>query len=158
MKKILILLAVLAVLPLTQLAAQSDGYNVFSFDMGYAASYDVNAGTTDSQLFFGFNVMVGSDLSAGFTLIGEGATADNFSLLTLKYRIIDRIKVQASLGLQDPGGTPQAVSGLGFEYAPFIQSVNSLNTELKLRLEYLFLNDAIDAGWLFVGLAFGVGV
>ncbi|MDR1210667.1 MAG: hypothetical protein LBK40_00390 [Spirochaetaceae bacterium] len=156
MKKILILLAVLAILPLAQLAAQSSGYNVFSFDIGYAPSYNVNTGDTDSQTLFGFNVMVGNDLAAGFTLIGNSTAG--FSLLTLKYQIIDRIKAQVSLGLQNPGGSPIPVSGLGFEYAPFTQSNNSLNTELKLRIEYLFPNNYVEQGWLFFGLALGVGV
>jgi hypothetical protein len=159
MKKILILLVVLAILPLAQAAAQSSGFNVFSCDMGYTPSYDIANGTTASRLLFGFNVMVDDDLSAGFTLVSATVIFDNLSLLTLKYRIVDRIKAQVSLGVLGPGGVNTPVSGLGFEYAPFTRRYgDSLSTELKLRLEYLFLNGDIDNGLIFFGLAFGVGV
>jgi hypothetical protein len=161
MKKILILLAVLALLPLTQVAAQSSGFKVLSFDIGYAPSYNVETGDTDVQSLFGFNVMVGDDLSAGFTII-DGGGATGFSLLSLKYQLIDKVKAQVSLGLFDPAGTgtgPTAVSGLGLEYAPFTRRYGEyLGTELKLRLEYLFLANAIDDGLLYFGLAFGVGI
>jgi hypothetical protein len=158
MKKILILLAVLAVLPLTQAAAQSDGFKVLSFDIGYAPSYNVDTGATNSQSLFGFNVMVGDDLSAGFTII-DGGGANGFSLLSLKYQLIDKVKAQVSMGRQNPAGPGPFVSGLGLEYAPFTRRYGEyLGTELKLRLEYLFPNATIDEGWLFFGLAFGVGI
>jgi hypothetical protein len=154
MKKILILLAVLTVLSLTQAAAQSDGFKVLSFDIGYAPSYNVDSGATDSQPLFGFDVMVGDDLAVGFTNIG-GA----ISLLSLKYRLIDKVKAQISLGQAVAGPPVIPWIGLGLEYAPFTRRYGEyLGTELKLRLEYLFAANAIDDGLLYFGLAFGVGI
>ncbi|MDR1210668.1 MAG: hypothetical protein LBK40_00395 [Spirochaetaceae bacterium] len=153
MKKILILLAVLAILPLTQLAAQSDGFKVFSFDIGYAPSYNVESADTDSQPLFGLNIMIGDDLTAGFTYTALASTT--YTLLSLKYQIIDKLKVLVSVG--SDGTDP--VSGVGFEYAPFTRRYGEyLGTELKLMVEYAFEPGAIDEGRLFFGVALGVGI
>jgi hypothetical protein len=158
MKKTIILLAVLALLPLSQAAAQNQNrFEVFSFDIGYAPSYVVSGGAnaTVNYTFFSLNVAVTDALTAGFTTIPTVTLG--YALFNLKYQFLDQVRVVLSAGQETSG--PLDVAGLGFEYAPFSRRYgNSFGTELKLKVDYVFPVNAVDTGTLFFGIAFGVGI
>jgi hypothetical protein len=155
MKKIIILLAVLAFLPLTQAAAQSQGgFDIFSFDVGYVSGYNVGTGTVTNDSAFGLNLAVGDKLFAGVTRL---ATA-NYLLISLKYQLLEQLRAQISVGTVATNGA----AGLGFEYIPFTRKYgNSLSTDFKLLVQYFFTTTAaadVYNGTLFFGVSLGIGV
>jgi hypothetical protein len=175
MKKIVILLMALALLPLANIAAQSRfGYNVFSFDIGYAPTYNLDSGAATNGNLFSLNVLVGDAFAVSFTNVGvgvgpDGNTASGTNLFSLKYPLLEKIRPVVSIGSTTDGTNSAAVAGLGVEFAPFTRRFgDALATDLKLLVEYVFVAETSAAltinsagpqyGTFIFGISFGVGI
>jgi hypothetical protein len=157
MKKIVVLLAVLALLPLSQAAAQSGGtFDVFSFDLGFLQYYEPSTGVSGSnETLFGFNVKLSDNISAGFYTFYMSAGTSN--VLSLKYQLLEQVRGVLSVGRESIAN--QSLAGLGFEFIPLTRKHgSSFSTEFKLLAEYLIIGADLDKARLYLGLAMGVGV
>jgi hypothetical protein len=152
MKKIMIVLAVLMLLPLSGLfaqaaaAAQPQSYTILSFDVGYLPGYDLGTNNYVTHSYFGFNVRLANPLTVGAAVIG----ANQF--LKVKYDVLPALRAVVGYGAGNR-------ADLGVEIIPFRNKVSGLAAEFKINLEYLWdTTNPIDEGILYFGLAVGVGI
>jgi hypothetical protein len=165
MKKLmaaLLLAAGLILVPLSVSAqAAGAGFQVLSFDIGYAPSWDLDATTNGfiSPEYFALNVRVANNLSVGFETLASGANTDRY--LTVKYNFLPAVRGTVAFGqttLFGSTSTAEPAIGLGFEAIPFSRTVaGSVSTEFKLVFQYLAATDNIRESGLVFALAFGVG-
>jgi hypothetical protein len=147
-KKVLLLSAALAILPLAGAFAQAqDGFQIFAFDI--IVSPTITTPNFDNFTFantFGLNVRFAKQIIAGFEL-GSGGTFFN-----LKYDIDN--KLRAGIYLGDAAGLR---SGLGMEYV-VLNAKSSLATELRLGIRYLWNVMDFESGAIRLSIALGLGV
>jgi hypothetical protein len=164
MKKLIVGLAVVVGLALCPLAANAQaaggGFQLLSFDIGYAPAYNTSTSALSYSSLFALNIKVANDLIVGFESLGT-STASSF--LTLKYNFLPILRGTLAFG-NAPGTTlitgSGAVIGFGFEAVPFARTVGgSVSTEFKLIMQYLARADTVTTNSaLLFGIAFGVGM
>jgi hypothetical protein len=140
------------------------GFQVMSFDIGYAPAWDTNppAGGKNfiAPALFALNVRVANNFLVGFETLTSGANIDSY--LTMKYNFLPMLRGTVAFGQTSNfgavPGTAEPAMGLGFEAVPFARTIaGSVSTEFKLAFQYLAaLNDLRESALVFA-LAFGIG-
>jgi hypothetical protein len=165
----LLLAAGLILVPLSASAqaAAGAGFQVLSFDIGYAPSWDLN--TTSGQAsfvsptYFALNVRVANNLSVGFETLSGGTTTTLDKYLTVKYNFLPALRGTVAFGqtryfAAAPATAADNAIGLGFEAIPFSRTVaGSVSTEFKLAFQYIATTADLKNSGLVFALAFGVG-
>jgi hypothetical protein len=124
------------------------GYNLATNDVGSAFRISIGIGLTDK-------------LQGEFSFVtGDGGNFPNYRLLELAYEIVPRIGASVSIGSQIPAaGLTIPVAGVGIYANLFGRSgQGSLQTGLKLRLDYLAQAAAFQTGLIRLGVAATLGM
>jgi hypothetical protein len=148
---------VLALVPLSlgaQTAATNASFQLLSVDLGYGAGWNLAGGGAQiTPAFFGLNIRVANNLSAGIQTLTEGANTDSF--LILKYNFLPQARATLGFGVQNG---PVAASSIGFEVIPFSRSVGGqAATEFKLVPKYDAPFNNLTQGKILFALAIGIG-
>ena len=157
MKKKIIVLAAIFILPLAALAAQQQAFTLLSFDMGSSFTYAVGDEGDDelgSYSSFGINLRVTGPLSVGFVYRNGADPAMAGSLFRMKYDVTDLVRL--SLGFGNDG--TDVVTAMGLELIPFRRAVGGLFTEFKMLFDYDMPVDNPDSGHLSFGMAVSIGL
>jgi hypothetical protein len=164
MKKQFLMAAVVVflALPAAVHAQESGTFQLISFDIGYAPTWEFQGSNSVFLPSFALNIRVADGFTTGFQsyTIASGAV----SLLNMKYDFIpSKVRGVLAIGADElffgSGGTSVTVAGLGFEYIPFTKNVaGSVTTEFKIGLQYLFDTTDVTKGVILFNLAFGIGV
>jgi hypothetical protein len=171
MKKLLAALLLAAGLILVPLSASAQaagaGFQVLSFDIGYAPSWDLNATSGQASFvspsYFALNVRVANNLSVGFETLSGGTTTTIDNYLTVKYNFLPALRGTVAFGqtryfAAAPATAADPAIGLGFEAIPFSRTVaGSVSTEFKLAFQYIATTADLKNSGLVFALAFGVG-
>jgi hypothetical protein len=153
MKKIIILLAVLALLPLANAGAQSS-FTVFQTEISWGPAYSPGSSAWETVWGLGLAVMVSDNIAVGYNHVWASTPLDIFSL---KYRLQNQLRALLSIS-PDFSATALTSVGLGFEYIPFSGRAGPGATEIKLLMEFFFALDNFTNNRLFIGLGLGLGV
>jgi hypothetical protein len=163
MKKQFLMAAVVVflALPAAVHAQESGTFQLISFDIGYAPTWEFQGSNSVYLPSFALNIRVADGFTTGFqsyTIAGDAV-----SLLNMKYDFIpSKVRGVLAIGSDDiffGSGTSTTVAGLGFEYIPFTKNVaGSVTTEFKIGLQYLFDTADVTQGVILFNLAFGIGV
>jgi hypothetical protein len=123
------------------------GYNLSTNNVGSAFRISMCIGLTDK-------------LQGEFSFIsGDGVNFQSYGLLELAYEIVPRIGATVSMGTQTTGGGPFAVAGMGIYANLFGRSgQGSLQTGLRLRVDYLAPATAFQSGLIRMGVAANLGM
>jgi hypothetical protein len=158
---LLLAAAGLILVPLSASAqTASAGFQIVSFDIGYAPSWDLKANNAEeTPAFFALNIRVANNLSVGFEFL-DGTAGDD-AYFTVKYNFLPLIRGTVAFGqteLFTTSGSSEPAMGLGFEVIPFSRTVaGSVSTEFKLAFQYLATVDDLSESGLVFALAFGIG-
>ena len=161
MKKVLILLVVLALM-VPVLASGQDAGNtdnrVFGIHIGFVGGYDLLSDETIVARDFGLNFTVSESIQVGFRSIGDLRAAPgtfNATLLDFGYFLTPEICINMLVGSD---GT-EVAGGLEAAYVLFrSDSGDAFSSSLKLKAGYLFENgNGIDSGVINAGLIGTVG-
>lgn len=123
----------------------SMGYNLDTSEMGSAFDLAVDFGVSDA-------IQV-----QAIIIQGDATNVDNYRLLGLAYAVTPRIGVTTLMGLDTTAS--ESVVGLGL-YSNLLTRtvVGSLQTALKLKLDYIAPISSYDKGLLRIGLVAAVGM
>jgi hypothetical protein len=155
LKKLCILTLLLALVSLSLGAqtAASPGFQLLSVDLGYGAGWDLAASQQITPAFFGLNIRVANNLSAGIQTLTQGGNSDNY--LILKYNFLPQARATVGFGVQNPA---VAASSIGFEVIPFSRSVGGqAATEFKFIAKYDAPFTNLTQGKILFALALGIG-
>ncbi len=171
MRRIRALLLACAVAGLAvQRAAAADVFSVLSFDNGYAPAFNLTTGNVAVASRFAVNVQLSEAMSAGFVFLdGDNTVVPDYRFLRLNYGLLDRVRLNVSLGTVTGASTAPAVavgsltSGIGFDVVVFKRKFQDvLASEFKVQADYIFTpavaGTGVLGGILFVGFAVGIGI
>jgi hypothetical protein len=160
------LLAVAAViflsLPAAVNAQETGTFQLISFDIGYAPSWEFDASDKAFPQLFALNIRVADGFTAGFQSYSEGSPK-TANLFNMKYDFVPgKVRGILAVGKDNTlffSAPSKTVAGLGFEYAPFTRNVaGSVTTEFKIGVQYLFTTEDVANGAVAFNVAFGIGV
>jgi len=150
MKKSIIILIAILVIPMTGLVAQEGAFTFLSFDIGQGSSIVVDTGAYNTDAMFGINFRVAGPMTVGFTNYSANVLGAAVSMLKVKFDMGPQIRAVLGYGT----GTRTV---LGFEFVPFRRGVGGLFTEFKLAPEYVFTPTTVSTGRLVFPLLLGIG-
>lgn len=139
-------------------SAQNVDYKVFGVETGVVLGYDVGAGTLGNQTNVNLVLTLTDNLSASFGFsTGVASLPTAATLLSLNYGLADRFGVIVSLGRDT--GAATLLSGIGMYFNIFERKLqDALATNLKAKVEYLFVPASLNTGDLCVSLSVGLGM
>jgi hypothetical protein len=137
-------------------AAQTDESPIIHFENGYQAGYSLAHSDVGSALDFAIAFGLSDKLQAQVAFVQGDAVFDSYRLLGLSYALSPKLGVTMEAG---QGSATGAVAGLGL-YATLLSRnlSGSLQTDLKLKLNYLAPVSGFSNGIVCFGLAVGVGI
>lgn len=136
--------------------AQAEESPGISFENGFQACYKFSGSSVGSALNFGFGFGLSDKVQAQVSFVKGDAVFDSYSLLGLSYALGPRIGVTMTVGNGTASGT---VAGIGLYSVLMSRNVSgSLQTSLKLKLNYLAPAAAYAQGIVAFGLSVGVGI
>jgi hypothetical protein len=135
----------------------ASGFQIMSFDIGYAPAWKLDANDFVAPALFALNVRVANNFVAGFETLTSGALLDRY--LTMKYSFLPMVRGTIAFGRSNIFASGGPAMGLGFEAIPFTRTVaGSVSTEFKLAFQYLASIDDLSKSGLVFALGFGVGI
>lgn len=131
---------------------------LITIENGYSAGFNVG----NSKIGNAFEIVLGLGLTDRIQaqtifIQGDGANFDTYRLLGLAYGVLPRIGVITMMGLDTTAAA--SVAGLGLYSNLFTRNVaGSLQTGLRLKLDYIAPVTSFATGLLRFGLAAYVGM
>ncbi len=156
-KKLILAIALIGLVALA-LSAQSADVPTFSIENGFETGYSFSANNIgsgfDLTLAYGITDKVAAMLSY---VVGDGAAFPSYRLFGLAYSFAPKLGLSTWIGQNTAG--PTVVAGLGL-YSNLISRAvaGSLQTGLKLRLDYLAPTTSISSGFLRIGFITYIGM
>jgi hypothetical protein len=143
------------------------GFSVIAFDIGYAPAYSFAPspiGGIKTVPTFALNLKITDPLVVGFSTVI--VDSESIGTLNLKYSFMPKIRLTAGFGKASGAALSfdrdSMIIAFGFEMIPFSRNVQSVATDFKLNIQYLFQPALTIAdfshGLLLFGLNIGLGV
>ena len=131
---------------------------IFTIENGYSAGYNVGTSTIGSAFDITMGFGISENLQAQVSFIqGDGVHFNNYRLFALAYAIAPKLGITTLVGMDTTAAT--SIAGIGL-YSKLLTRVisGSLQTGLKLRLEYLAPVTNYSGGVIRLGLSAGLGM
>jgi hypothetical protein len=162
-KQLLVLFLGIMGFPIALSAQTAGSFQLVSFDIGYAPSWNFDSSIQKNLQLFALNIRVSDSLTVGFQTY-SGGVASSLPLFNMKYDFLPgKARGTLAFGKESVSGVILTgntnVAALGFEYLPFTRNVaGSVTTEFKIAVQYLFQTADVSVGAAVFGIAFGIGI